>query len=65
MLFKRRLDAFMTTYLPLNKPGLLGKVTHFVIRLEVQARGSCECMLLGAFCSQPLHADILNTRVLP
>ena len=42
MLFKRRLDAFMTTYLPLNKPGLLGKVTHYVIRLEVQARGSCK-----------------------
>jgi hypothetical protein len=42
-LFKRRLDAFMANYMPLNKKGVLGRVTHYVIRLEVQARGSREC----------------------
>ena len=52
MLFKRRLDAFMSTYMPLNKKGLLGRVTHYVIRLEVQARGSRELWCGGgAPCS--------------
>jgi hypothetical protein len=42
MLFKRKLDTTIKNFLPLKKPGALGRVMHYVIRLEVQARGSCE-----------------------
>jgi hypothetical protein len=42
-LFHRRLKQFMRKFLPLNRPGLLGRVQHYCRWYECQARGSCEC----------------------
>ena len=42
VIFQKRLQRFMKRFLPLNKPGLLGRVQHTVTRFECQARGSRE-----------------------
>ena len=45
MLFKKRLDDFMKQHI-LKEDGLLGRVTHNVIRLEVQHRGSLHAHIM-------------------
>jgi hypothetical protein len=50
VLFHRRVKQFMQHYICQKsssgaiRSGLLGRVLHYVIRYEVQMRGSCECI---------------------
>jgi hypothetical protein len=49
-LFHRRVTQFMKHYIQRKshdgtiQPGLLGRVLHYVVRYEVQMRGSRECV---------------------
>jgi hypothetical protein len=44
--FHRRIKLFMTKFIcpKANKGGVLGRVQHWLVRYEVQQRGSCEYM---------------------
>jgi hypothetical protein len=55
-LFHERVTHFMNTYIAKNKGGLLGRVTHYVIRYEVQARGSIHAHIILW-----LHPDDVET----
>lgn len=44
--FVQRLNDFMTTHILNKKGGVLGKVKHYVIRLEVQHRGSLHAHII-------------------
>jgi hypothetical protein len=48
-LFHRRFTKFMDHWIAGKPKGLLGRVTHYFVRYEVQGRGSRECLLVTVY----------------
>jgi hypothetical protein len=49
-LFHKRFKEYMRQYIKhdTGRPGLLGRVLQYVVRFEVQGRGSRKCVLAGS-----------------
>ena len=46
LFFHERITHFMKTYIAKSKAGLLGRVTHYIVRYEVQSRGSVHAHII-------------------
>jgi hypothetical protein len=58
-LFHRRFTKFMSHWITCQPKGLLGRVTHYFVRYEVQGRGSREYRCTSCPCSRLHHRRVL------